>query len=68
MIFALSLQIFILVGIYSVVFSKRRLNRPGVSKQVRKLFTRKHTNYVIAFIILWTTQLIANYYHLFNPH
>ena len=54
------------MGIYSVVFSTRRLGRPGVSKQVRTLFAKKHTYYVLAFIVLWTLQLIANYYHLFN--
>jgi len=34
---------------------------------VRQLFQKKHTFYVVLFIIIWTIQLSANYYHLFNP-
>jgi hypothetical protein len=63
----MSLSAYILVALYSMIFSMRRLNRPGVSVEVRKLFQRKHTFYVILFIVIWTIQLSASYYHLFNP-
>jgi hypothetical protein len=63
----MSLSAYILVALYSMIFSLRRLNRPGVSVEVRRLFIRKHTIYVIVFIIIWTIQLSASYYHLFNP-
>lgn len=67
LILAMSLSAYILVALYSMIFSLRRLNRPGVSVEVRKLFIYKHTIYVIVFIIIWTIQLSASYYHLFNP-
>jgi|TARA_B110000285_G_C15089570_1_gene598288 hypothetical protein len=63
----MSLSAYILVALYSMIFSLRRLNRPGVSVEVRKLFITKHTIYVILFIVIWTIQLSASYYHLFNP-
>ena len=64
---AMSLSLYILVALYSWVFSSRRLSRPGVSSEVRQLFSRKHSFYVGIFIVIWTSQLLASYYHLFNP-
>lgn len=58
---------YILAAIYSVIYAYRRLERPGVSKEVRQMFLKKHFVYVIVFIILWTLQLSQNYYQLFNP-
>ena len=63
----MSLSVYILVALYSTIFSLRRLKRPGVSAQVRKLFRRKHTVYVFVFIIVWIVKLSASYYKLFNP-
>ena len=45
---------YVVIAIYSVVFSYRRLNRPGVSKTVRSLFFKKHFCYVAVFIAFWT--------------
>lgn len=56
-----------LMGFYSIIFSCRRLGRPGVSKEMRKLFVKKHALYVIALIIIWLVQLLFNYYELFKP-
>lgn len=64
---AMILSIYIVVAIYSVVYSYRRLMRPGVSKEVRQMFFRKHFYYVVVFIILWTVQQSQNYFTLFNP-
>ena len=52
---AMSLSVYIVVALYSVVFSMRRLNRPGVSKQVRSLFFKKHFWYVAVFTVVWTS-------------
>ena len=52
-ILAIALSIYIVVAIYSVVYSYRRISRPGVSKEVRNLFVKKHHIYVIVFIVLW---------------
>ena len=68
LILAMSLSIYILVALYSTIFSLRRLKRPGVSAQVRKLFQRKHTVYVFLFILVWIVKLSASYYKLFNPN
>jgi len=54
------------VALYSCVFGLRRLQRPGVSVDVRKKFLTKHFSYVIVFIIIWTMQSSAYYYHLFD--
>ena len=67
LILALSLSIYILIALNSWIFSSRRLNRPGVSGEVRAMFSKKHTTYVLVFIVIWIVQLSASYYHLFNP-
>jgi hypothetical protein len=56
LVMAMLLSIYILVAIYSVVYSYRRLMRPGVSKTTKKMFFRKHFYYVCVFIALWTIQ------------
>ena len=62
-----TLSVYILIAVYSSVFAYRRLNRPGVSKQIRELFVKKHFAYVLVFIFIWTIQLSQNYLQLFNP-
>lgn len=59
---AILLSIYMLLGFYSIIFSSRRLGRPGVSKEMRKLFKNKHALYVIALIFIWLVQLLFNYY------
>ena len=59
---AMMLSVYIVVAIYSVVYSYRRLMRPGVSKEVRSMFFAKHRNYVCVFIFLWTIQQSQNYF------
>ena len=66
-VLALALSVYILVAIYSIVFAYRRLDRPGVSKEARSLFLKKHLYYVVVFTAVWTIQLSSNYFTLFNP-
>ena len=66
-VLAVTLSFYICVAVYSVIFSIRRLNRPGVSKEVRDMFWRKHTLYVFVFIIIWIVQLSNNYLMLTHP-
>jgi hypothetical protein len=47
------MSVYILVAIYSVIYAYRRLERPGVSKEVRTQFLRKHYVYVGVFIGIW---------------
>ena len=61
------LSIYVVVAVYSTVYSYRRLHRPGVSKPVRNMFLKKHFLYVLVFIILWMVQQSNNYFYLFNP-
>lgn len=51
------MSVYILVAIYSVIYAYRRLERPGVSKEVRSMFLVKHSVYVFVFIGIWTIQL-----------
>ena len=63
----MTLSLYIVVAIYSTVYSYRRLHRPGVSAPVRSLFVKKHFLYVVVFIVIWMIQQSNNYYYLFNP-
>jgi len=63
----MTLSLYIVVAIYSTVYSYRRLHRPGVSAPVRSLFVKKHFVYVVVFIFIWMVQQSNNYYFLFNP-
>jgi hypothetical protein len=63
----MALSLYIVVAIYSTVYSYRRLHRPGVSAPVRTLFVKKHFLYVVVFIIIWMIQQGSNYFSLFNP-
>lgn len=67
LVLAMCLSLYIVVAIYSTVYSYRRLHRPGVSAPVRAMFVRKHFLYVVVFIIIWMIQQSANYFRLFNP-
>ena len=53
LILAMVLAIYSAVAIYSLLYSYRRLYRPGVSAAVRDLFFKKHFLYVVVFIVLW---------------
>ena len=53
LILAMTLSVYILVALYSVVFAFRRLNRDGVSKEIRMMFIKKHFLYVAVFIVIW---------------
>ena len=53
LVLAITLSCYIVVAIYSTVYSYRRLHRPGVSAFVRTLFVKKHFLYVVVFIFIW---------------
>jgi hypothetical protein len=63
----MSLSIYIIVALYSCVYAQRRLTRPGLRKDIRRFFLRKHYSYVGVFILVWTLNLAKVYYQLFNP-
>lgn len=55
------------MALYSVIFSNRRLTRPGVSAELRKVFVKKHSHYVYLFTGIWIIQLAQSFEHLFGP-
>jgi hypothetical protein len=62
--------VFITYAVYSVVFARRHLIRPGMSQEVRYVFTQKHINYVYTFMVFWIVPLSYNCLELvsaFNP-
>ena len=63
----MSLSGYIIIALYSMIFTCGRLNRPGVGPGVRKLFMKKHSAYVIMFIVIWTLRLLKSYIQLFTP-
>lgn len=52
-ILSFMMSVYILIAIYSCIYAIRRLERPGVSKEVRKMFLKKHVAYVVVFIVIW---------------
>lgn len=67
-IIGVALSVYMMIGFYSIVFAYRRLVRPGVSIEMRKMFFRKHALYVIVFTLIWIIMLLTNYFELFNPY
>lgn len=61
------LSIMIFVGIESIILAYKRLARPGVSREMRQLFLKKHAIYVFVLILVWILCLMYNYNHLFSP-
>ena len=57
---------YIMMALYSVIFSNRRLTRPGVSAELRKVFVKKHSHYVYLFTAIWILQLAQAFEHLFG--
>lgn len=50
------------MALFSCVYAYRRLTRPGMSKEIRMFFIRKHISYVGTFIIIWSFYLAASYF------
>ena len=53
---AVTLSVYVVIAVYSLIYSIRRLTRPGVSVYVRNLFIKKHFFYVFVFIFIWMIQ------------
>ena len=67
LVLGVNLSFYMLVGFYSIIFAFRRLVRPGVSIEMRKLFLKKHALYVILLIFIWIMMIISNYHEIFDP-
>jgi hypothetical protein len=53
------------MALSSCVYAFRRLTRPGMSEEIRRVFIRKHISYVAAFIIIWTFYLASSYFQIY---
>lgn len=53
LVLAITMTSYLIVSTYSGAFALRRLNRPGVSADIRLMFIKKHFLYVIVFIFVW---------------
>ena len=66
LILAMSLSLYIIVALYSCIFAMRKLTRPGMSKEIKAYFIRRHFLYVFSFIVIWTIFLASSYFHIFH--
>lgn len=53
------------MALSSCVYAFRRLTKPGMSEEIRRVFIRKHISYVAAFIIIWTFYLASSYFQIY---
>ena len=67
-IFAISLSIYILISMFSVIYAARMLSRPGMSSDIRTMFMKKHMFYALSFIIIWSLMLLNAYDQLYNHY
>lgn len=63
---AFLLSLYILISIFSIIYSARMLARPGISSDIRQIFMKKHLLYTISFIIIWALILLNAYDRLYN--
>ena len=56
---------FVIYAFYSAIYAYRRLTLPGMSKEVKHIFIKKHITYVGAFIFVWTVALTHAYFQMF---
>jgi len=47
------ITIYFVVSIYSIIFAYSRLNRKGMSHDVKRLFMKKQMYYVFAYMTMW---------------
>ena len=65
-IIAICLSFYILIALFSVVFTGRMLSKPGISQNIKKLFLKKHILYVVGFIAIWIVTLSSAYRTLYQ--
>jgi hypothetical protein len=66
LIACLQLTLYNLMALFSCVYAFRKLTRPGMSSEVKRLYILKHISYVGTFILIWTFYLAYSYFKLFN--
>jgi len=64
---AFMLSCYILVSLFSIIYSARMLSRPGISSEIRSMFMKKHVMYAVSFIIIWSLILLNAYNVIYNP-
>lgn len=46
-IIAVSLSLYIVIALFSIVYTGRMLSKPGISPNIKQLFMKKHILYVV---------------------
>lgn len=67
-ILAICLSVYILIALFSVVYTGRMLSKPGISNNIKKLFLKKHILYVVGFITIWVITLSSAYRNLYKAN
>lgn len=65
-ILAIVLSLYIVIALFSIVYTGRMLSKPGISNNIKKLFLKKHILYVVGFISIWIITLSSAYRNLYK--
>ena len=65
-IYAFVLAIYFIGAIYSVVYSFRRLRRPGVRADIRNFVITNHFWFVVFIIVIQVMFSLSNFTYIFN--
>ena len=57
---------FLIAAIFSIVYTCIRLNKPGVSREVRQLILRRHVVYVIIYLLVNVYYVIGDLLDFFT--
>lgn len=64
-IIAICLSFYIIIALFSIVYTGRMLSKPGISNNIKRLFLKKHISYVVGFIAIWIVTLASAYRNLY---
>ena len=67
-ILAVVLSFYIIIALFSIVYTGRMLSKPGISNNIKRLFLKKHILYVVGFISIWIVTLSSAYRNLYKAN
>mmetsp|Transcript_34661 Transcript_34661/g.34289 ORF Transcript_34661/g.34289 Transcript_34661/m.34289 type:complete len:210 (-) Transcript_34661:873-1502(-) len=65
-ILAIVLSLYIVIALFSIVYTGRMLSKPGISNNIKRMFLKKHILYVVGFITIWIITLSSAYRNLYK--
>ena len=54
----MQISIYFIVAAYSIFFALKRLSKPGMSAEIKKIFMSKQISYVIIYLTMWSCFFI----------